>query len=62
MCIYQLGQLTSVNIQLVSTLLYTCRIFFEIFLMCLAGTELTEAVNFQITIIQDYIKRKLLIY
>ncbi|KAK0072616.1 hypothetical protein PV326_014298, partial [Microctonus aethiopoides] len=45
MCIYQLGQLTSVNIQLVSTLLYTCRIFFEIFLLCLAGTELTEAMK-----------------
>ncbi|KAK0073978.1 hypothetical protein PV325_008934 [Microctonus aethiopoides] len=42
MCVYQLGQIKSFDLQLLSTIVYTSAMFLEIFLVCLAGTELTE--------------------
>ncbi|KAK0179859.1 hypothetical protein PV327_005570 [Microctonus hyperodae] len=41
MCVYQLGQIKSFDIQLLSIVVYTSAMFLEIFLVCLAGTELT---------------------
>lgn len=45
MCVYQLGQIKSFDLQLLSTIVYTSAMFLEIFLVCLAGTELTEEVK-----------------